>query len=191
MKKTEIKRRFIENTFGIDGSEYLKRKLVDNVMPLAEEKSKKVIEWIKNGSSEYIKKYWIKSKQEKFYIVFDGIFASKPVNEMDKYKEKISNKEGRVVREEEMLFDNEWKPYVWLTYYKAPKNELEVKFTVELECYRSAIREFMIERLQSDYRRKMEDVNLRPLDENLVVAFLEWRCGVSILALQGLWVDIF
>ena len=87
-----------------------------------------------------------------------------------------------------MLFDDEWKPYVWLTYYKPPRDYWEVKFTIELASYSKGIVEFILSRLGYSIREK--EINPRPLDENLVLAFLEWRCSVDILALQGLWVNM-
>lgn len=99
--------------------EKIKRDLMGKVLPAAKERADDILRYIKEGHSDYIKRYWHFGNEKRFYLIFNGLFFKEP----------------------------------------------------------------------AEKSRGLNNLNCRPLDNNLVWAFLEWRCNFNTLVLQCLWIN--
>lgn len=115
------------------------------------------------------------------------MFFVEPREKINEYKEKTERVNVKIIREEEIKIDKEAKPYICLTHYYVIWDDSEIKLKVELDCYKKEIQDFIYE--QARIYRDIEYFNKRPLDDNLVLAFLEWRCKFDTLLLQCLWIN--
>lgn len=174
------------NEFSFDWIwEDIKRKLLEKVLPWAKQKAEYVLKYIKEGVSDYIKQYWEKIDEKDFYLTFNGLFFVEPREKINEYKQKIERVNVKIIREEEIKIDKEAKPYICLTHYYVIWDDSEIRLKVELDCYKKEIQDFIYK--QARIYRDIEYFNKRPLDDNLVLAFLEWRCKLDTLLLQCLW----
>lgn len=167
--------------------ERIKNKLIEKILPWARYRAEEVLRYIKSGVADYIREYWRKGNYKKFYLIFNGLFFKEPIKEINKYKEEIEKKYTKVSREEETYTDEKGKPYIWLFYYYVNWDDSDIKFRVELDCYKKGLEEYIYK--EAERLGKIWAAYKRPLDDNLVWAFLEWRCSFNILVLQCLWIN--
>lgn len=90
-------------------------------------------------------------------------------------------------RGEEIKNDEDGKLYILLRYYYIFSEDAKAKFKIELDCYNQEIEKFIYK--EAERSRGLKNLNCRPLDNNLVRAFLEWRCNFNTLVLQCLWIN--
>lgn len=167
--------------------EKIKRDLMGKVLPTAKERADDILRYIKEGHSDYIKRYWHLGNEKRFYLIFNGLFFKEPSEEINKYKKKIEQQNKIVLREEENKIDEKGKPYILLSYYSVFEEDSKTKFKIELDCYNQEIEKFIYK--EAEKSRGLNNLNCRPLDNNLVWAFLEWRCNFNTLVLQCLWIN--
>ena len=144
---------------------------MEKVLPAAKERADDILKYIKAGHSDYIKKYCTIDDYERFYLIFNGLFFKEPSEEINKYKKKIEQQNKIVLREKENKIDEKGKPYILLSYYSVFKEDSKTKFKIELDCYNQEIEKFIYK--EAEKCRDLKNLNCRPLDNNLVWAFLE------------------
>ena len=177
---------FDKNPFNWE-EEKIKNELIEKILPWARYNAENILECIKSGVADYIREYWKRGSYKRFYLIFNGLFFKEPSREIDKYKREIKKQDIKIYREEETYTDEKGKPYIWLFYYYVPLDDSDIKFRVELDCYKKELQKYIYkesERLGRDWATYK-----RPLDDNLVWAFLEWRCNFDTLVLQCLWIN--
>lgn len=182
----EIK--WLFNEFSFDTLwEKIKRDLMKKVLSAAREKADDILRHIKAGHSDYIKKYWNFGDYKKFYFNFDESSFEELSEEIIKYKKEIEQPDVIVARGAEIKNDEDGKLYILLRYYYIFSEDAKAKFKIELDCYNQEIEKFIYK--EAERSRGLNNLNCRPLDNNLVWAFLEWRCNFNTLVLQCLWIN--